>query len=111
MLNFLLFPFRAWRDYRLARLRLQVEAASAPFVQMTALVREVMDAQREQTKVFQAWMEMFRVVDLPKSTTVRDEDEVRSEQERHFTNLTPEQQLAWVNQQVDSDIFADLARE
>ena len=109
--NALLLPFRAWRNYRLERLALEVKAQSAPFEQMAAIVREAMDAQREQTKVLQTWMEMFRVADIPTSTTVRDEDEVRAEVDRSFNNMTPAQQLEWVHHEIDSDIFADLARD
>jgi len=101
-------PWNSWKAYRLERLRIQTEAQTKPFEAMVDLVKEVMAAQREQTKVFESWLDMFRVKDVPSSTVVTDQDEymmelIRTGQVPDFQHMTPDEQAAWWHS-IDADL-------
>lgn len=46
------------------------------------LVQEVLNVSKQQHKVFETWMNAFTVTELPKASTLRDEDEVKMEKDR-----------------------------
>ena len=65
------------------------------------LTQEVLSVTKAQNDVFKAWMDSFKVVDLPKTTTMRDEDELRMERERLKAQGYPidsslEDQVSWL---------------
>lgn len=113
-------PFKAKRDHelRMAQLaaenqRFMVEALTQLGSQQAAslekvgeMVKTISEAQLKSASVLQTWLEGFKVMEAPESSTVRDEDEVRMSIERTLMtdgpilpampqDLPPELQLAW----------------
>lgn len=65
------------------------------------LIRDVLKISEQQNKVFQTWMESFKVTTIPTSTVVRDEDEVRLEKDRLRAQGYPvdsplSEQVSWI---------------
>ena len=79
--------FNAWRNYRLDRLRLKLDARNKPYDTVADIGRQFMAMQADQTKVLQTWMDSFKITELPKSTVVRDADEFSEEQDRAYAEL------------------------
>lgn len=75
-------PFVWYQQYKLERLRLQLEAQNKPYDTLAAVVDKLSTAQQEQTKVLQEWMQGFKVTEVPTSSVMRDIDEWRLEQDR-----------------------------
>lgn len=97
-------PWRAWTTYRLDRLRIQADIAARPLETVLSMVKEMADAQREQTKVLQTWLEGFKVSEVPTSTVIRDEDEVEAERERRGKALKPAEVTRMFEDLVDFDM-------
>lgn len=70
-------PFTWYSEYRLKRLELTLAAQRAPFEMMAQVVEK-------QAGVLNEWLNQFKVSELPKTTTIRDEDEWREEQLRQL---------------------------
>jgi hypothetical protein len=104
-------PWRAYTEYQLTKLRLQVEAQTAPMKAMAEMVREMADSQRGTATVLQTWLDGFRVHEVPSSSTVRDEDEAAAERARNgvdspgvsLPGLTPAQAQALLSDFVEFD--------
>jgi hypothetical protein len=71
-----------YRDYKLAQLKMKLEAANKPYDALLGVVDKLSTAQNEQTKVLQEWMSGFKTTDIPSSTIMRDADEYQQEQDR-----------------------------
>ncbi len=76
----------ARRDHELALVRLQLEAQHGMVTAMADLMKGSLEgiaqAQAAQQDLFKTWLEGFKTTDLPTSTTIREEDEIRMAMER-----------------------------
>ena len=113
-------PFKGKRDHelRLAQMqldqqRLMIEALTQLGSQQATslekigeMVQTIAASQQKSSDVLQTWLEGFKVMEMPQSTTMRDEDEVREAIERTLASdggilpaiphdLPAEFQLAW----------------
>lgn len=75
---------------------------------LEGVVQEVLNTSKQQTKIFEDWLGLFRVSEVPKSTTVRDEDEVAAERERLKAAGYPieaglEDQVKWIVKSLGED--------
>lgn len=73
-----------------------------------SLIKEVLDISKQQNKVFQTWMESFKVTTLPSSSIVREEDEVRMEKDRLRAQGYPvdsplAEQVSWIIKDLGED--------
>jgi hypothetical protein len=76
----------ASREHELTLARIQAEAQREVLLAFTdsmkSTIQQTTDMAREQTAVLQEWLKGFRTVEMPTSTTVREEDEAAAERER-----------------------------
>lgn len=89
-------PFKEKREHELRLAQLQLDNQRLMMEALTKLgerqaeslekvgemVKTIADAQQKSTQVLQTWLDGFKVMDLPESSTIRDEDEVKAAVDR-----------------------------
>ena len=93
--------FQEWKQYRLDRLRLQLDAQNKPFAMAENLAASLVSAMNSQTQVLQDWMGAFKTTEIPKTSTVRSEDEYKDEMER-------ERKDEWQALEANSGLFNSI---
>ncbi len=100
-----------WRNYRLERLKLKLEAKTKPFETIKEVVEKLTTAQASQTRVLEMWMASFNTHEIPKSVVVRDEDEFTEEQNREWESLhggIPKEIAESVRNGIKAGAFPDI---
>ena len=72
------------------------------------MLKEVLDVTKGQTQVLQTWLDSFKVTEVPKTSIVREEDEVNAEYERLRAKGFPvhadyEEQVKWIIKDLGED--------
>jgi hypothetical protein len=72
------------------------------------MLKEVLDVTKSQTNVLQTWLDSFKVTEVPKTTVVREEDEVQAEYDRLRAKGFPvgadyEEQVKWIIKDLGED--------
>lgn len=95
-----------WREYRLERLRLQIEAKNKPYTTIEQVAKEFTAAMNAQTSILQDWIGGFKTTEIPKSSVVRELDEWNNEQKRKLDGDE------WITVESPADLLRDsLAKE
>lgn len=121
-------PFKSRRDHELRLAQLHAETQkhladtiaalgtqqAAALEKVGTMVGEIAKGQQKSAEVLQTWLEGFKVMEMPTSSVVTEEDEVRTTVSRALSaedgllppmpeGLPPEMQLAWQLRQAFSD--------
>jgi hypothetical protein len=75
-------PFTWYSEYRLAKLKLELDAKNKPFEMISAAVQS-------QSQFIKEYFGSFRTTELPSSNTIRDEDEFNREVEQAYGGVNP----------------------
>ena len=117
------YPIVAWfrwrasreaarREHELALARIQADANKEVLLAFTESMKSTIEQTtamaREQTSVLQEWLKGFRTVEVPTSTTVRDEDEARAERDALRASgfpveLSGQEQMEWLMKKMNEE--------
>lgn len=72
------------------------------------VITEVLEATKNQNRIFEQWLGLFKVTELPTSSVVREEDEVAQERERmkalgYPVDAEVEEQMKWIVKSLGED--------
>jgi hypothetical protein len=91
---------------QLALARVQADAQREMFTSMMSsmetMVKEMGDTSRQQSAILQEWLKGFRTVEMPSTSTIREEDEAQAERRRLLekqgfpVDAPGEEQMRWL---------------
>lgn len=111
----------AQRAYSRQLLELQLQAQNGVVLSMAELMREtlagVSASSKAQQELFKAWLDGFSVTEVPTSSVMREDDEIKLAMEREATylrqrgipvNITPQGTVDWLVDEMEPEVMLGL---